>query len=151
MVVNIDLSGVHKLIPKKFHEVLYDEHRYSVCKGSAGSAKSHSICQIILFNILKDFNKKDKHKCLILRKTVPAARRSVYVLFLHYIEKWGLSKLVSVNKTDMSMTFINGSTILFGGLDDPEKIKSIEGLTSIWLEEANEFTLQDFRQLDLRL
>jgi phage terminase large subunit len=36
-------------------------------------------------------------------------------------------------------------------MDDPEKIKSIDKITGIWLEEASEFTLDDFTQLDLRL
>lgn len=37
------------------------------------------------------------------------------------------------------------------GLDDPEKIKSITGLTDAWLEEATEFTLDDFSQVNLRI
>ena len=37
------------------------------------------------------------------------------------------------------------------GLDDPEKIKSITGLTDAWLEEATEFTLDDFSQINLRI
>jgi phage terminase large subunit len=36
-------------------------------------------------------------------------------------------------------------------MDDPEKLKSIEGITGIWMEEATEFTQEDFEQLDLRL
>jgi phage terminase large subunit len=43
------------------------------------------------------------------------------------------------------------SEVLFMGLDDPEKIKSIKGITSIWLEEATEFSKEDFLQIDLRL
>ena len=37
------------------------------------------------------------------------------------------------------------------GLDDPEKIKSITGLTDAWLEEATEFTVDDFSQVNLRI
>jgi phage terminase large subunit len=40
---------------------------------------------------------------------------------------------------------------LCAGLDDPEKLKSIYGITSVWLEEANEMTIDDFRQVNLRL
>jgi phage terminase large subunit len=36
-------------------------------------------------------------------------------------------------------------------MDDPEKLKSIEGVTGVWMEEATEFTQEDFEQLDLRL
>ena len=51
----------------------------------------------------------------------------------------------------MTITAPNGSEIIFIGLDNSEKIKSIAGITSIWIEEATELTLQDFNQLDLRL
>jgi len=36
-------------------------------------------------------------------------------------------------------------------MDDPEKIKSIEGITGIWCEEFTEFSRDDWLQLDLRL
>ena len=38
----------------------------------------------------------------------------------------------SVNKSDMSISFANGSKILFAGLDDVEKLKSIYDITGIW-------------------
>jgi phage terminase large subunit len=41
--------------------------------------------------------------------------------------------------------------ILFDGLDDSDKIKSIAGLTGLWLEETTEFSEPDFTQLDIRL
>lgn len=36
-------------------------------------------------------------------------------------------------------------------MDDPEKIKSIEAITTIWCEECSELNQEDFEQLDLRL
>ena len=36
-----------------------------------------------------------------------------------------------VNKSDMSISFANGSKILFAGLDDVEKLKSIYDLSLI--------------------
>ena len=59
--------------------------------------------------------------------------------------------VVTENKTDMSFMFSNGNEILTTGLDDPEKIKSIYNITSIWIEEATELEKGDFDQLDLRL
>ena len=51
----------------------------------------------------------------------------------------------------MTISFDNGSVILFSGLDDVEKLKSIYGITGIWLEEASELLESDFNQLDIRL
>jgi len=92
-----------------------------------------------------------KEKFLVLRKTKPAARKSIFPLLQKYIDLWGLSRDVKPNKTEMVYTFSNGSEIHCCGIDDPEKIKSIEGITSVWLEEPTELRPQDFRQTDLRL
>jgi phage terminase large subunit len=56
-----------------------------------------------------------------------------------------------VNKSEYTIELINGSVILFKGLDDSEKVKSIEGITDIVIEEASELTEDDFDQLNLRL
>ena len=45
----------------------------------------------------------------------------------------------------------NESKIIFKGIDDPEKLKSISGIDDIMIEEATEITLDDFTQLNLRL
>ena len=44
-----------------------------------------------------------------------------------------------------------GNEILCAGMDDPEKIKSIAGITSVWCEEATELDELDFNQLELRV
>ena len=68
------------------------------------------------------------------------------------ISQWGLTKEFSINLTDKTIIYLpTGSQIIFSGLDDVEKLKSIEGITSIWIEEATELLQEDFEQLDLRL
>ena len=52
---------------------------------------------------------------------------------------------------DLRIAFPNGSEILFAGLDDVEKLKSIYDITGIWIEEASELLEADFNQLDIRL
>ena len=65
---------------------------------------------------------------------------------------WGLLDEFDINLTDKTMVYKpTGSQIKFSGLDDVEKLKSIEGVTSIWCEEATELNQEDFEQLDLRL
>lgn len=56
-----------------------------------------------------------------------------------------------INKSDFEIELPNGSIFLFKGLDDPEKIKSITGITDIVIEEASELIEDEFTQLDLRL
>jgi phage terminase large subunit len=68
----------------------------------------------------------------------------------------GLSPIFSINKSEMTITCqLNGSQILFKGLDDTEKIKSVTPevgvITDIWVEEATETHEDDIRQLEKRL
>jgi len=56
-----------------------------------------------------------------------------------------------INRGDLGISFPNGSEILFSGLDDVEKLKSIYDITGIWIEEASELLESDFNQLDIRL
>jgi phage terminase large subunit len=51
----------------------------------------------------------------------------------------------------MNITCKNGSQIICEGMDNPEKIKSIVGITDVWIEEANELTYDDYKQLNLRM
>lgn len=66
-------------------------------------------------------------------------------------DAWNLERLCSVNQTDQTISFVNGSKILIGGLDDESKLKSITQITAIWLEECTEHTRDTYLQCKLRL
>jgi len=150
-MIKIDLNGLMQFINPNFVPVLTNKDRYLVLIGGAGSGKSVSIGQKLIIRILKGMHEKKKHKFLCLRKTGPAASNSIYPLLKETIYKWNLQRLCKINKTTMTINFIDGSEILITGLDDPEKIKSIHGITGVWMEEATEFNHDDFQQLDLRV
>lgn len=114
--------------------------------GGAGSGKSYAIAQILVYKALKS-----KRKILVLRKVNRTTKNSTFQLLLDTLDRFKILGLCNVNKTDFSIVLPNGSTFLCMGLDDPEKIKSITGLTDAWLEEATEFTVDDFSQVDLRI
>jgi len=114
------------------------------------SGKSHIVARKILYRVLKE--KDVKHNFLIIRKVDRTIKRSVFALIKNIISIWYLTSEFDVNLTDKTIIYkLNGSQIMFSGLDDVEKLKSIEGVTSIWIEEATELTQEDFEQLDLRL
>ena len=147
----LDFTNLPELINEHFHPLLMNKKRYLLLKGGAGSGKSWFTAQKFLVRILLDMEKGIKHRILAIRKTSPAARQSVFKLFENLVIDWGVRTLCAVNRTDMTFTFKNGSEILVRGFDNPEKVKSIEGLTSIWMEEATEFVQEDFDELDRRL
>lgn len=151
MLIHFDFKKIPERINTSFYPLIDNKDRYLVLWGGAGSGKSHFIAQKFILRILGGMALNKKHKILALRKTQPAVRKSVFALFCKYINDWKLNDLVHINKTDMTFEWINGSEIMCCGLDDREKLKSIEGITSAWLEEATEFEADDFKQVDLRV
>ena len=119
--------------------------RFNVYYGGAGSGKSHFVMQKVLLKCLQY-----KRKLLIVRKVGNTLKDSVWAMCLKLLYQMP-QVIKSINKSEYTIELINGTIILFKGLDDPEKIKSIEGITDIVIEEASELTEDDFDQLNLRL
>jgi phage terminase large subunit len=147
MAYKIDFSRLPEIVNKVYYPLFWDESRYLVLYGSAGSGKSVFITQKILKRVIEEKG----HKFLIIRKVGKTLRESVFAEFRNTISAWGLTQLFKINKTDMTITCLNGNQIIFAGLDDVEKLKSISGITGIWIEEASEIDQTDLQQLDLRL
>lgn len=129
-----------------YYPLIFNSSRYLVLLGGAGSGKSHFAAQKIIARCLEQ-----KHRFLIIRKVSDTLKDSVFKLMTGLLGENGVLPLCEVNKTEKTILLPNGSEILMKGLDDPEKIKSIAGITGIWVEEATEITDADFDQLDLRL
>lgn len=119
--------------------------RVTVLYGGAGSGKSYFGVQKTVLKALRY-----KRKVLVVRKVGATIRTSIWDLFLEILVNIN-GVIKSVNKSDMQIELVNGSIILFKGLDDAEKIKSVQGITDILIEEATELSLDDYTQLNLRL
>ena len=121
-------------------------HRVNVFYGGAGSGKSKFIVQKMFYKLLND-----KRKCLVIRKVSSTIRESIFAEFKALISDLGIYNQCNINKTDMTIELPNGSVFIFKGLDDSEKVKSIQGIDDIIIEEATELVENDFVQLNLRL
>lgn len=133
---------------KAFASFLGNRSRYEIFYGGAGSGKSVFIAQRLLMRTLGE----PGHKTLVVRKVAKTNRHSTFALIVGIISSWKVTALFKINKSDMEILCEgNGNQIIFTGLDDVEKLKSIAGITDIWVEEASEITQEDFQQLDLRL
>lgn len=134
-----------------FNEVYYPhllnyEHRYEVYYGGAGSGKSvHVTMKLLIKALLR------KRKVLVIRKYGTTLKDSVFQLFIDTLKKWRLYNYCKINLTTYTITLPNDSVLLFKGMDDSEKIKSIADVSDIWCEEATELSEDEYTQLDLRL
>ncbi|MBO7668328.1 MAG: PBSX family phage terminase large subunit [Firmicutes bacterium] len=130
-----------------FLPLFFDEHRYLVLCGGGGSGKSIFAGRKVLERVICEKG----HRWLVCRKVAKTLRDSCFAQLRGQIAEHYPGCRARVNRSDMRITFPNGSEILFAGLDDVEKLKSIYDITGIWIEEASEITEADFNQLDIRL
>ena len=140
------IKGLSKWILPVYWSYVRDyQTRFNVYYGGAGSGKSHFVAQKTLLKCLQY-----KRKLLIVRKVGNTIKDSVWAMYLKLL--YQMPQVIrKINKSDFTIDLVSGSVILFKGFDDPEKIKSIEGITDIVIEEASELTEDDFDQLNLRL
>lgn len=133
-----------------FLPLLADEHKHLILKGGGGSGKSI----FAGFKILDRCKWEAGHRFLVVRKTAKSLRESCFHQLCHQaMEHYAgdIDRIPKGKSGDMYIRFKNGSEIIFAGLDDVEKLKSIHDITGIWIEEATEVSEQDFDQLDIRL
>ena len=90
-------------------------------------------------------------KCLVIRKVQATLKDSCFSLIKSTLSSWKIYDQCKINKTDLTIELPNGSIFLFKGLDDPERIKSIDGIDDIVVEECTEIDDFSFDQLCLRL
>lgn len=130
-----------------FFPLLKDKHRFLVMMGGGGSGKSIFAGRLILERVTNE----PGHRWLVCRKVANTLRNSCFVQLVEQAAEYYSWAKPKSNQSDMTITFENGSKILFAGLDDVNKLKSIFNITGIWVEEAAEIAEYDFNQLNIRL
>lgn len=130
-----------------FLPLFADEHRYLVLKGGGGSGKSIFAGRKVLERVTSE----PGHRWLVCRKVAKTLRESCFKQLLGQLAEFYPDSGYKPNKSDLAISFRNGSEIIFAGLDNVEKLKSIYNITGIWIEEASELLESDFNQLDIRL
>jgi phage terminase large subunit len=137
-------------INKVYRKYIGKETRVQIFFGGASSGKSFFIAQRAVLDTL------DGRNTLVLRNVARTIRGSCWNEVVKAINSSGAKQYFSISKTEMLITCsLHESQILFAGLDDVEKIKSITPakgvLTDIWIEEATEIARDDYKQLEKRL
>ncbi|WP_412758597.1 phage terminase large subunit [Lysinibacillus xylanilyticus] len=88
---------------------------------------------------------EEKRTALVVREVYDTHRDSTFSLFTEIIEDFGLSGKVKTSSSPTTVKFLNGSKIIFRGMDKPEKLKSINNISLIWLEECSEIKYASFK------
>ena len=145
--MNIDLRINRMLFNDVYFPYLQDySHRYEIYYGGAGSGKSVFVAQKLLVKAIQR-----KRRVLVIRKWAARIEESVFTELVDLLQSWKIYEYCKVTKSPYKIVLPNGSAFLFKGMDDSEKVKSITGITDIWIEEATDISQDEFTQLDLRL
>ena len=134
------------IINDVYEPYLYEHARTQIFYGGSSSGKSWFLSQRCVLDVLTG-----GRNYLVCRQTARTIRGSVYQQIERVIREAGLLDYFTLNKSDAVITCTNGYQILFAGLDDVEKIKSLVPangvITDIWIEEATETERGDVKDL----
>lgn len=126
---------------------LDNSSRFLVFYGGAGSGKSVFIAQRYIYRCLNE----PYFRLIYCRKVANSIRSSQFLLFKDLISRSGLDQFFHIKEGTMEIECANGNKMIAHGLDNIEKIKSIQEPSDIWVEEATEVSKQEITQLNLRL
>ena len=148
--MTIDIQIDKKVFNDAYYPLLEDNIRIQILFGGSSSGKSVFAAQRCIYDLLRG-----GRNYLVCRQVGRTIRKSVFSEIKAVVDDWNISHLFNINKTDGVITCkSNGYQVLFVGLDDVEKIKSIRpekgAITDIWIEEATETDKATIKQLQKR-
>ena len=145
-VTTIDFAP--ELFNPLFHRLKKADTRFVINYGGSGSGKSFTQTQ---HEVIKAIQRKET--ILVTRKYASTLKHSVIALTRRILTDWNLGAPLHRKQIGPGIHICAQRLTdhIQRTLDDTEKIKSIAGITRIWMEEANEFAQDDFNQLNLRL
>lgn len=116
--------------PAVFRGLWENKCRYKVLYGGRGSGKTHQVAEYLVVKSLLQ-----KEKILCTREIQRSIKESVHAVLVSKINALGLGKYFTV--TENKISNIAGSEFIFAGLRmNIDSIKSIEGISKCWIEEA---------------
>lgn len=128
-----------------------NEKRFLQQQGGTRSGKTYGIAQglnILVQSLVREVDPRETFRISIMRKRMPSLRGTAMRDFFEIMQKYGWYSESNHNKTDNEYK-IGPIEIEFLSLDDPQKIRGRKRDIA-WLNEANEFTFEDFKQINLR-
>jgi phage terminase large subunit len=135
----------------KYVPIFTDKSRYFVVTGGRGSGKSFGIT-VFLLNLTYEAG----HKVLFTRFTLTSAAASIIPEFIEKIELMGVEADFRITKDEI-INLTTGSSIMFKGIrtssgNQTAALKSLSGVTTFVLDEAEELTDEDtFSKIDFSI
>lgn len=120
--------------------------RFMVNEGGTGSSKTYSLCELFL-KMMIDFKSRPT-TFSIVRKTLPALRRTAMKDFFDILKANNIYE-ASAHNMSANTYRIGKSEVEFFSTDDEQKLRGGKR-QYLWINEANELSLDEFTQLNIR-
>ncbi len=130
-----------------FYNFVYDwNYKFYFLVGGYGSSKSYHIAMKLIKKLLEE-----KRKALVVREVFDTLRDSCFDLLQEVAAAMEVDELMTFTSSPMQVRFKNGSKIIFKGMDKPAKLKSLNGVSIVWIEECSEVKYEGFKEILGRL
>lgn len=139
-------------ISPAFDDFIFDwNYETYLSIGSYGSGKSHAIVQKIILKLYEE-----KRKACVFRDVYDTHKESTFDLFKQVLDDLGLlagngvrthKTKVCFKNSPLEFKFPNGSRIIFKGMDSTEKLKSLNGVSIVWIEECSEVSYDAYLEI----
>lgn len=130
-----------------FYDFIDDwEYKFYFLVGGYGSSKSYHVAVKLIKKLLQE-----KRKALVIREVFDTIRDSCFDLLEEVTNAMGVEKYLTFTTSPMQVRFKNGSRIIFKGMDKPAKLKSLNGVSVVWIEECSEVKYEGFKEILGRL
>lgn len=141
------MKEVSFVVNDHFEDFIFDwDSKFYFLVGGYGSSKSYHVATKLHLKLLEE-----KRLALVVREVYDTIRDSCFSLFQEVAERMGLDDAIKFKTSPMQIIYPNGSKIIFKGMDNPQKLKSINGVSIIWLEECSEVKYEGYKELLGRL
>jgi phage terminase large subunit len=136
-----------KEVNPHFENFLFDwSQKFYFLVGGYGSSKSYHVALKLILKLLAE-----KRTALVVREVYDTHRDSTFSLLEEIIIDLELDHKIRCGSSPMQIKFPNGSKIIFKGMDKPAKLKSINNVSIVWVEECSEVKYEGFKELLGRL
>lgn len=132
-----------KAINPHFEDFLFDwNHKHYLLVGGYGSGKSYQAALKLVMRLLTE-----RRTALVVREVFETIRDSCFSQLREIITELGADEVTRVTVSPMQIRFVNGSKIIFKGMDKPAKLKSVNDVSIVWAEECSEMKYAGFKEL----
>lgn len=131
-------------LSEKQAKYIDDDSNELLVEGSAGSGKTLFACSKVIFWAINNPNSRIG----VFRKTLPSLKKTSWLEIRKLLDTHSIE--YDENRSDGTIILSNNATITFSGLDDLQKVRSLN-LDYIYVEQAEEIDRDTYLELKLRL